>query len=157
MALYLLSKASLGQRCPRQGHEQHLLLLSGGRNELGMDVKPLRFIGEPVEVQFDQPSALEKKPDCPSRFVWRGKTYPVVEKLSEWHDYSRRGRMARNMRSTHLTAASRRGSWGVGRDYYRVRTASGQVFDLYYDRRPKGVDDRKGAWFLYREMCTPQN
>jgi len=120
-----------------------------------MDVKPLRFIGELIEVQFDQPPALEKMPDCPCRFVWRGKRYQVVEKLSEWHDYSRRGRMARNMSSRHLAAASRRGSWGGGRDYYRVRTDSGQVFDLYYDRRPKGVNGRKGAWFLYREMCTP--
>ena len=117
-----------------------------------MDTKPLRFIGEPIEAQFDQPPTLEKKPGCPDQFVWQGETYRVTEKLSEWHDYGRRGRMAVNMRPAHAVAASRRGSWGVGRDYYRVRTDSGQVFDLYYDRAPKKTDDRKGAWFLYREM-----
>ena len=116
------------------------------------DIKPLRFIGEPIEAQFDQPPTLEKKPGCPDQFVWQGETYRVTEKLSEWHDYGRRGRMAVNMRPAHAVAASRRGSWGVGRDYYRVRTDSGQVFDLYYDRAPKKTDDRKGAWFLYREM-----
>jgi len=122
---------------------------------LNMDLKPLRFIGEPIEVEFDEHAFLEKKPPCPDRFVWQGTTYHVAEKLQEWHDYRRRGRMASNMTATHLASASRRGSWGVGRDYYRVRTDTGQVFDLYYDRAPKNIGDRKGAWFLYREMVEP--
>jgi hypothetical protein len=109
-------------------------------------------VGEPIQVEFDQPGFLEKKPGCPDRFIWRGETYRVVEKLKEWHDYRRRGRVAHNMRRAHLETARRRGSWGVGRDYYRVRTETGQIFDLYYDRAPKNVDDRKGAWYLYREV-----
>jgi hypothetical protein len=124
--------------------------------ELDMEIKPLRFIGEAIEVQFDRPPALEKTPGCPDRFVWRGETYHIVEMLSEWHDFGRRGRMAVNMRPEHAATASRRGSWGVGRFYFRVRTDSGQVFDLYYDRAPKSVDDRKGAWFLFREMSVPE-
>ena len=119
-----------------------------------MDVKPLRFIGEPIQVQFDQPPTLEKKTGCPDQFVWRGNAYRIIEKLSEWHDYSRRGHMAHNMRPEHAATASRHGSWGVGRDYYRVRTATGQTFDLYYDRAPKGAQDRKGGWFLYREVTV---
>jgi hypothetical protein len=119
-----------------------------------MGVKPLRFIGEPIQVQFDRPPVFEKKPGCPDRFVWRGETYRIVETLSEWHDYRRRGRMDRNMRPEHAATAARRGSWGVGRDYYRVRTATGQTFDLYYDRAPKRVQDRKGGWFLYREVTV---
>jgi hypothetical protein len=114
--------------------------------------RPLRFIGEPIQVQFDRPPLLEKKPGCPDRFTWQGETYQIVEKLSEWHDYGRRGRMARNMRPEHASTAARRGSWGVGREYYRVRTHDGRVFDLYYDRAPKSVEDRKGSWHLYREM-----
>lgn len=121
-----------------------------------MEIKPLRFIGEQIQVEFDQPPVLEKKPGCPDRFLWRGGTHHIVEKLSEWHDYARRGRMAINMRPTHAAAATRRGSWGVGRDYYRVRTDAGQVFELYYDRAPKKVGDRKGAWFLYRELSVSQ-
>lgn len=44
------------------------------------------------------------------------------------------------------------GSWGVGRDTYRVRTEDGRVFDLYYDRSPTHAGDRTGEWFLYRGM-----
>jgi hypothetical protein len=119
-----------------------------------MNYTPLHFIGETIEVELDEPPMLEKVPGCPDRFVWRGETYEIIAKLSEWHDYGRRGRMAHNMRPTHLAAASRRGSWGVGRDYFRVRTDSGRVFDLYYDRAPTKAGDRKGSWFLYREMAA---
>jgi hypothetical protein len=117
-----------------------------------MDYRPLHFIGEPVEVQFFQPPALEKKPGCPDAFTWRSIRYQVVELLSEWHDYERRGRYARNMRDTHLATAANRGSWGVGQDYFRVRTDRGQVFDLYYDRAPQGTDQRKGGWFIDKEL-----
>ena len=111
-----------------------------------------RFIGEPIEVEFDRSPLLSKKPGCPDRFVWNGEQFDVVEKLAEWHDYGRRGRMARNMRPENLARAAKRGSWGVGRDYYRVSTAGGRVFELYYDRAPKDAHRRKGAWFLYREL-----
>lgn len=111
-----------------------------------------RFIGQPIEVAFEQPPMLEKKPGCPDRFTWQGETLVVAEMLREWHDYRRRGRMARNMRPTHLVAAERAGSWGVGRDYYRVRLTDGRIFELYYDRAPQDADRRKGAWFLYRQL-----
>ncbi len=117
-----------------------------------MDMKPLRFINEAVEVFFDRPPALEKKPGPPSGFVWRGERFVVVEVLSEWHNYQRHGRMERNMQPQHASAAERRGSWGVGQDYYRVRTQNERLFDIYYDRSPKDVDRRKGAWFLDREL-----
>jgi len=72
--------------------------------------------------------------------------------LSSWVDFKRRGKMARNMQPQHAATASRRGSLNVGRFYFRVRTDTGQVFDIYYDRAMKSVDDRKGQWFVYREM-----
>ena len=117
------------------------------------DLKPFNFINEPIDVHFDQAPALEKKPGAPDGFAWRGQTYRILELLSEWHDYQRRGRMARNMQPQHASVASGRGSWGVGQDYYRVRTDDGRIFELYYDRAPKGSDQRKGAWFLYRELA----
>jgi hypothetical protein len=42
------------------------------------------------------------------------------------------------------------GCWAV---LYRVRTDAGQVFDIYYDRAPQNIEDRKGSWFLYREVA----
>lgn len=118
-----------------------------------MEYTPLHFFDEPIEVSFDQPLTLEKSPDTPpNSFSWEGKTYQVVELLSSWNDYKRRGRMARNMQPQHAAVASTRGSLNVGRFYFRVRVDSGQIFDLYYDRMMKSVDDRKGQWFIYREL-----
>jgi hypothetical protein len=60
--------------------------------------------------------------------------------------------MAQNMTAAHLAVASSRGSWGVGRFTFCVRTEDDRIFELYYDRAPKSVDDRKGSWMLYREL-----
>ena len=117
-----------------------------------MDMRPLRFIDEPIEVRFAQPPAFEKRPPCPDGFVWRGEAYRIVELLAEWRDYGRRGRMAANMRPEHARLAAERGSWGVGRFTFRVRTETGPIFDLYYDRAPADSAGRKGAWVLFREL-----
>ncbi|MCJ7734000.1 MAG: DUF6504 family protein [Anaerolineales bacterium] len=117
-----------------------------------MDHKPVRFIGEQIEVLFDKQPLHMKKPGCPDGFTWQAETYHVVKKVGEWQDYSRRGDMAHNMRPANAAKALRRGSWGVGRFYFRIQTGSGQIFDIYYDRAPKNAADREGAWFLYREM-----
>lgn len=116
------------------------------------EYKPLHFYDESIEVLFDTRPALEKSPSCPNGFTWREKTYRVTESLSEWADFARRGRSARNMRPAHAVVAAGRGSLNVGRFYFRVRTDSGQIFDIYYDRAMKNVDERKGEWFLYREL-----
>jgi hypothetical protein len=117
-----------------------------------MQFTPLRFISEAITVEFDETPALRKKQGCPDRFVWQEQTYEIVEMLSERHDYGRKGRMEHNMRPSHMKAARRRGSWGVGRDYYQVRTGDGRIFEMYYDRAPKHQSDRKGTWMLYREL-----
>ena len=117
-----------------------------------MPFKSLNFIAAEIEVEFDEPPRYDKKPHCPARFRWEGEVYDIIAGLSEWHDYGRRGKMAHNMRPSHAAAAARRGSWGVGRYYFRVRVQTGQVFDLYYDRAPGDAEDRKGNWILFREM-----
>ena len=124
------------------------------------DKLPTRFIGEAISVHHDRPPALEKIPGPPDSLVWEGRTYRTVEVLSEWHDYRQRGRTATFYRkergSFRAKAAERRGSWGVGRDCYRVRTDTGEVFDLYYDRAPRGSKHRKGGWFLYRQVLEEE-
>ncbi|MDX1435527.1 MAG: DUF6504 family protein [Anaerolineales bacterium] len=118
-----------------------------------MGFKSIRFIQEPVDALYTRPPMLEKKPGCPDGFIWQEQTFTISELLKEWHDYQRKGRMGRNMQPQHAARASTRGSWGVGQDYYRVKTTSGRIFELYYDRAPKSVDDRKGGWFLYKELA----
>lgn len=115
-----------------------------------------RFLSEPIVVVFDEAPLLEKRPGCPDRFVWGEETFEIVEVLAEWHDYRRRGRMAQNMRPERLARAQRLGSWGVGRDFYRVRTRGGRIFEIYYDRAPKDVDRRKGFWVLYQELLEDE-
>jgi len=117
---------------------------------------PIRFIGAPIEVTHDRPPGLQKRPGPPDGFVWEGRTYRVVDVLREWHDYRMRGKTLafyiKEQGSYRAKAARRRGSWGVGRDYYRVRTETGEIFDLYYDRAPQGPGRGKGGWFLYRQV-----
>ena len=133
-----------------------------------MDFTPLHFYDHPIEVLFDRPPAREKAPDCPNGFIWEDRTYRITEMLSSWTDFKRRGRMARNMQPAHAAVASTRGSLNVGRYYFRVRVLSSssivqhprgtagqtqeQIFDIYYDRAMKNVDERKGQWFVYREL-----
>jgi hypothetical protein len=113
-----------------------------------------RFIGEPITVAWDRPPLLEKTPRCPDRFTWREELFEIVAVLEERRDYGRRGRMAANMQPEHAQRAQQRGSWGVGRFFFRVRTANGRVFELYYDRAPRDSDARKGAWFLRQEVLS---
>jgi hypothetical protein len=114
---------------------------------------PIHFIGERIEVLFDMPPLREKTPPCPNAFLWNGETYRILESLAEWSDFTRRGRMSKNMRPAHAEVASTRGSLNVGRFYFRVKVDSGRIFDIYYDRAMKNVNDRKGEWFLYCELA----
>ena len=116
------------------------------------DYQPLHFLDLPIDAIFDTPPTREKTPDCPNGFSWENKTYRVIEMLSSWSDFKRRGKMARNMRPAHAEVASSRGSLNVGRFYFRVKVDTGQIFDIYYDRAMKNVDERKGQWFIYREL-----
>lgn len=117
------------------------------------DFIPIHFFDEHIEPLFDVPPIREKTPHCPNGFIWNRTTYRVTETLSEWTDFSRRGKMANNMRPKHAALASARGSLNVGRFYFRVKVDSGEIFDIYYDRAIKSVDKRKGEWFLYRELA----
>jgi hypothetical protein len=112
----------------------------------------IRFIDEEVEPVFDKPPAMSKKPGAPAGFKWNDEVFQVETLVSTWFDFQRRGNMTRNMRPANLRKAQRRGSWGVGRYYFRLETSQGRCFDLYYDRAPKNAGDRLGHWFLFREL-----
>jgi hypothetical protein len=117
-----------------------------------MEFTPIHFYDQPIEPIFDTPPIREKAPDCPNGFIWEDKSFRVLQMLSSWTDFKRRGRMARNMQPAHAAVASSRGSLNVGRYYFRVKVHTDQIFDIYYDRAMKNVDDRKGQWFIYREL-----
>jgi hypothetical protein len=114
--------------------------------------KALHFIGEEIEPIFKKLSTFSKKPDPPSGFHWRDSEFLVETLISTWFDFERKGRMEKNMRPSSMRKAARRGSWGVGRYYFRIRTTDDRAFDIYYDRAPSGADDREGRWILWREI-----
>lgn len=118
----------------------------------GIKFVPVQFVGEEITTTFDKSPMLSKKPGPPSVFRWREVDFRITETISAWFDYDRKGRSAKNMREENLREAKRRGSWGVGRYYFRVRTNTERIFDIYYDRAPKDAGDREGHWFLWREM-----
>jgi hypothetical protein len=110
------------------------------------------FIAEEISVHFDKVPLHRKSPPCPNAFTWDGEQFWIKRCLSEWKDFSRRGRMGRNMQPQHAAVAVKRGSWGVGRFYFEVETEAGPCFRLYYDRAPKDAGDRKGHWILLAEL-----
>lgn len=109
------------------------------------------FIDEEISVIYDSPPLHAKTPACPDAFDWQGERIQVDAQLSEWKDFSRRGRLARNMRPAHMQRALLMGSRGAGRFFFRLRTNTGRIFDIYYDRAVKGAGDQAGHWVLFRE------
>lgn len=114
------------------------------------------FYAEPIEAVYEKPPLLSKKPSCPQGFIWREQAFRITEMLAEWVDYERRGRMRRNMSDAHATTARLRGSWGVGRFFFRVRVEDGRVFDIYYDRSPGSAGERQGSWTLLAERSPEE-
>jgi hypothetical protein len=119
---------------------------------MGENWSPLRFIGEEIGVIFTETRLPLKKPIAPDHLCWKDETLAVVNVHSAWREYERKGRMARNMQTHNLRTAQQRGSWGVGRFYFRIEVEDGRVFDIYYDRAPDDAGDRLGHWFIWREM-----
>jgi hypothetical protein len=112
------------------------------------------FVGAAIEVGHDTPPAVAKRPGPPDEIVWQDQRLRVVAVLREWHDYRPRGSTksfyVKERGSYRALAAQRRGSFGVGRDYYRLRLSSGEVFDVYYDRSPRAGQGGRGGWYLWR-------
>jgi len=127
------------------------------KQESGKDYKPESFIGEPIDVIFESDYGLDKTPKCPLRFLWRGIEYSIEHSISEWKDFSRKGRFAKNMRPAHAQRAKVRGSLGVGRFYFRVMTAGGRIFDIYFDRSSTAKNREETGWFLFQEIKLEGN
>lgn len=111
-----------------------------------------RFIGERIEPFFTNAPLHPKKPGCPTGFIWRGSSFSIEASLSEWHDYTRRGRTERNIRPSHIKNALRYGSIGSGRDFFQVATTAQRSFVIYFDRTVKDVDHADGEWYVLEEV-----
>lgn len=116
----------------------------------------MRFIGQEITVTLPSGFAFEKKPPAPESFRWQGKLHSVSEILATWRRYGKPGLRTQGGRPPYYVRSGRgQGSWGQGRVYYRLRTETGRLFDLYYDRAPEG-QRRAGSWRLWRELSRDE-
>lgn len=94
------------------------------------------FIDKPLEVEYDSTSL------APKAFRWRGKRFAVAKVLEFRQDWS-----------TPAYAPHARG-WRSRRhrNYYTVRTADGQVFELYLDH-----GSGRRSWVLSRRLGKKSN
>jgi hypothetical protein len=93
-----------------------------------------RFVGEKIDVvtggEVKQPVAL----------TWRKQDYAVAEVISSWFDWG-------------FSAATKQKDWRTRRhrNYFRLRMASGEIFEIYLDRPPASAE---GEWVLYQVLDT---
>lgn len=90
------------------------------------------FISEPIAV------AEGNGVEGPLRFTWRGKEYETEALESAWQDHGQ-------------PPGTHKGNWRTRRhrNYFTVRTVSGERFRIYLDRGAKG-DGR--TWILDRHL-----
>jgi len=102
---------------------------------------PVEFIGREIEVQLSDEAVRR-----PLAFRLGGKRYEVAEVLANWqdHGFGSIKPEARGWRTQHR------------RNFYRVRTTDGEVFEIYADwmasRRQRKNRPEKGRWYAYRRL-----
>lgn len=90
------------------------------------------FVGEKIAVETD--GAIKQ----PVSFRWRGGEHRVAEVLLSWFDWG-------------FPAGSKQRDWKARRhrNYFRVRTTAGDVFEIYLDR---GNKRGPGEWYLFQKL-----
>jgi len=78
----------------------------------------------------------------PVSFRLDDREYVIADILEAWYDYG------------FGKSPLRRKSWRQRRhrNYYRVKTSEGEVFEIYYDRGTKLEYPERKKWFLYRQL-----
>ena len=91
---------------------------------------------KPVADSVDFGDTPVGEPPLPRRFVWRGTEYVVEEILG------RRREVGRD--ATHGSKQTY-----VRKHWFRVRTTSGNVMNLYFERHARSKAQRTTRWWLY--------
>lgn len=95
-----------------------------------------QFFGREIEV------TVGGEVKVPVSFRLDEQEYVISEIIEAWQDYGF-GR-----------GSSRRHRWWQRhhRNYYRVKTTQGEVFEIYYDRGTSLEHPERKKWFLYRQL-----
>ena len=84
-------------------------------------------------------SESDDSPSRPVAFTWRKQEFRIAEILSSRQDWG------------FPAGAPKRKAWNLRRhrNYFKVRTECGRVFEIYMDRKTPEL-----TWALYRELDT---
>lgn len=93
----------------------------------------MHLIDQSITVELDAPGGGVKEPVA---FTWRGRRHAIAEIVAAWADYGfGAGEVTRTWyRRRH-------------RNYYRVRTEEGALYELYLDR-----SGSRRQWVLSKEL-----
>lgn len=96
------------------------------------------FISEiikPVTGTFDTAAMTRGEPGLPKKFTWREKEYEVTEVLEAWKE----------------TGPCKSGSdeQYLRKHWYKIRTNTGEIMTLYFERQARSKGQNKARWWLY--------
>ena len=95
-----------------------------------------QFIGREIEV------TVSGEVKMPAAFRLGEQEYVIAEILEDWSDYG-----------FGKSATGRKRWWQRHhRNYYRVKTATGEIFEIYYDRDTSLSHPELKKWFLTRQL-----
>ena len=96
-----------------------------------------QFFGREVKV------TVSGEVKAPISFRLDDREYVISEILLAWQDHG-----------FGPTAAGRKKRWWERRhrNYYRVKTTEGEVFEIYYDRGTSMKYPERRKWFLHRQL-----
>ena len=102
---------------------------------MSADVIP-EFFGQEIRV------TLSGQLRIPVSFRLNDCKYEIEEILDSWQDYGfgRAPLRRRRWRNRHH------------RNYYQVKTGTGEVFEIYHERGTSLEQAQKGKWYLHRKL-----
>lgn len=94
-----------------------------------------RFFGQQITVERDQETRE------PTSFSFKDETHDVTLIMTSWQDYG-------------MPSDGRKHTWRQRhhRNYYRVQTADGRVFEIYYDRGVSMDSPKYMRWYVTKEL-----
>ncbi|HAI12506.1 MAG TPA: cytoplasmic protein [Phycisphaerales bacterium] len=96
-----------------------------------------QFISESITPDKDTLNTTQMargEPGLPQCFTWRDTQYTVAELLDSWKESGK---------CTHGSEMYLRKHW------FEIRTVSGEVMKIYFERKARSAKQAKQRWWLY--------
>jgi len=98
---------------------------------------PEDFVSEQIipSGEFDPDTAIAGAPLLPHCFTWRNSEYIIDAILDTWKESG--------------PCSSGGGEMYLRKHWYKIRTSTGLVMKLYFERQPRSKRQRTARWWLY--------